>query len=215
VTQRRALLILITLLLVIVCALVTMTARLWSETQRPAHGAGPERGPSPTPWVGAAPAVALSDGEAMARESARAWAADAALLKAEAMWQPAGGWVEVDSPPVSWSYYYYSVGGRAITAVAVHGERAFVAPAVQVSHVPATLRVFPPPQGDAVAWLSFRGAGGDDFLAAHPGAIVQLTLRQAGQPVWLVAAYTPEDRLEVAVDATSGLVLSSERAPNP
>jgi len=85
-------------------------------------------------------------------------------------------------------------------------------PPLEISYTPRSIPALPQ-YGVEVAWLSFRAAGGEAFLQAHPEAMVSLRLRpyEHGGIVWSVAAFDGRDYLEVLIDAESGAVLPASR----
>ena len=87
-------------------------------------------------------------------------------------------------------------------------EQLYWIPPLEISYTPKSIPALPP-YGVDVAWLSFRAAGGEQFLQAHPQAMVGFRLRpyERGGIVWSVAAYDGQDYLEVLIDANSGAVL--------
>ncbi len=160
-----------------------------------------------TLWTGTAQPVALAEAEMRTRHIAHAWASDATLSRAEATWRPTGEWTHIELPPTGWSFYYYSPAQSAVMTVAVQEDKVLSTPATDVTNKPATLAGFPPTQDASVAWLTFHAAGGEHFLKEHPGATVQLRLQMAdGRLTWFVLAFTPEARLQVRVDAETGLL---------
>ncbi|HQE92676.1 MAG TPA: hypothetical protein PLH19_00720 [Anaerolineae bacterium] len=163
-----------------------------------------------THWTGVATPVTLADAATRAGIEAQAWANDAALSRVEATWRPGDEWIDIESPPVSWSFYYYSPAHSAVMSVAVQGEEVLPTPATMLPYSPTLLSGFPPPQGVEVAWLTFRAAGGEDFLQAHSGAAVQFRLQMAsGKPTWFILAFTPQARLQISIDAETGLLFKS------
>lgn len=168
----------------------------------------PEVPQNKTSWTGLSPFVSLQEAEQQATARTQAWAVDAQLIKASAVWKPSAEWLEVEQPPVAWSFYYYSAANEAIASPTVRGGEVFWSPPLEVAMAPTPLNDFPPPHGVNVAWLSFLGAGGEDFLRQHAGATVQFQLKQRDVPVWIVTAFTPEAHTEIKIDATSGKVLA-------
>lgn len=160
-----------------------------------------------TLWTGTAQPIALTDAEMRARPIVHVWSNDATLTRVEATWRPVSEWTHVELPPTGWSFYYYSPAQSAVMAVAVQEDKVLSTPATEVTNKPATLAEFPPTQDASVAWLTFHAAGGEHFLKEHPGATVQLRLQMAdGRPTWFALAFTPEARLQVRIDAETGLL---------
>lgn len=158
-------------------------------------------------WTGLAPPIDFAAAEQPARAAAQAWAADAALIRVEATWRPTGEWITTESPPVSWTYYYFAASQGAVKSISVRGEQLFDTPATAVPNQPRTLAAFPPPTTVETAWLTFRAAGGEDFLKANEGAAVQLQLRPTAEgDQWQVVAFTPQANMQVIVDAETGLL---------
>ena len=145
-----------------------------------------------TLWTGTATPVKLVDAEIRAGNMARTWATDAVLTRVETTWRPVGEWRYAESPPVDWSFYYYSPAQRAVKAVAVHENQILPTAATTIPNTPLLLERFPPTQDVSVIWLTFRAAGGDSFLREHARAAVQLRLQMIeNRPTWVVLAFTP------------------------
>jgi hypothetical protein len=172
-----------------------------------------ESAPKPaqyTAWTGKAPMITLEEAEQQATRRALEWAADARLIKAAASWQPMPEDIKLEMPPVAWALTYYSPSKAAVTTAHVHAESFSWGKSRQMGVDAAALAPFPPSQGLRVAWLSFRAAGGEDFLSNHPGAAVQFSLRNREALVWTVLAFTKDAKFKVNVDAQTGRVLSQE-----
>lgn len=152
--------------------------------------------------------LTLAESAQQAETSARTWANDALLIRAEAAWRPGETGRQIEMPPVTWSFYFYSPTARELMSVVVAKEELFRVPAFPISYHPQTIPALPPFGAD-VAWLSFRAAGGDAFLSAHPEAMVDFRLHpDSGALIWRVSAFQGGDYLEVLIDAQSGAVLS-------
>jgi hypothetical protein len=168
-------------------------------------GQAPQAVSAATLWTGEAQPVTLASAEIRARDVANAWANDATLSRVEATWRPASDWTHTESPPVAWSFYYYSPAQSAVMAVAIQEDEVLPTPATTVPNTPASLEGFPPAQNESVAWLTFRAAGGERFLKEHPGAAVQLRLQMVeGRPTWIVLAFAPQAYLQVHINAETG-----------
>ena len=152
--------------------------------------------------------MTLEESVQRAEARARAWAADAILIRAEAPWRPGAAGRETETPPVTWSFFYYSPATRELAGVVVGGEQLYWVPPLELSYVPKSIPALPP-YGVEVAWLSFRAAGGEEFLRDHPETMVDFRLRpyESGGIIWSVAAFDGQDYLEVLIDANSGAVL--------
>ena len=140
---------------------------------------------------------------------ARSWAEDVVLIRAEAPWRPGAAGRQTETPPVTWSFFYYSPATRELAGVVVGREQLYWVPPLELSYVPKSIPALPP-FGVEVAWLSFRAAGGEEFLRIHPEAMVDFRLRPNEKNeniVWSVAAFDGQDYLEVLIDANSGTVL--------
>lgn len=158
-------------------------------------------------WRAADSGLTLEASAQQAEARVRTWAADAVLVRAEAAWRPGAEGRQLDVPPVTWSFYYYSPALRTLATVVVAREQLFWVPPLEISYAPQTIPALPH-YGIEVAWLSFRAAGGDDFLNRHPDAMVDFRLRpHTSSVVWSVAAFEGQDYLEVLIDAESGVVL--------
>ncbi len=172
-----------------------------------------ESAPAPmryTEWTGKAPALSLEDAEQRATESAWAWVGDARLIKVETSWRPAPEDVKLETPPIAWTLYYYSPSKKTVKLAHVHAESFSWGGQHKMRSDAKSLLPFPPPQGLEVAWLSFRAAGGEEFLAEHPDATVQFLLRNKEKLVWTVSAFTKAAKYEVEVDAITGTVLTED-----
>lgn len=151
------------------------------------------------------------DAATRAGERARAWAGDAQLIRVEASWYISSDWQTMATPPVAWAFNYYSPATRSLAAAVIDDDTLLWVPAMEIPVVPAPLTTFPPSQDVEVAWLSFRAAGGESFLQAHPDAQVNFRLQQKPEGArWTVVAYGGEEFLKVMVDATTGVVLPPE-----
>lgn len=159
-------------------------------------------------WTGLASPTALEDAGRRGLERARQWAPDAFLVWVKGSWQPNGEWAQATFPPIAWSLYYYSPAKAEVASAAVRGDELFWTPPTASSETFDELLPFPPPYGVDVAWVSFRGAGGDAFLQQHPAATVQYRLRtEAGQLTWVIVGVEGDASFQVKVDAISGLVV--------
>lgn len=159
-------------------------------------------------WRGKDSGMTLEESMRQAEARARAWAGDVVLIRAEAPWRPGIAGREVEMPPVTWTFFYYSKATSELVGVVVGREQLYWIPPLEISYTPKSIPALPP-YGVDVAWLSFRAAGGDAFLKAHPDTMVSLRLRpyERGGIIWSVAAFDGLDYLEVVIDADSGAVL--------
>ncbi|MFP4346095.1 MAG: PepSY domain-containing protein [Anaerolineales bacterium] len=161
-------------------------------------------------WRGTAPKMPLELAVQYGALRAREWTSDAQLIWVKGSWRPTAEALEEEHPAIAWSLYYYSPSKRETASVTVRGEETFWVPPRPVEATPSPLAPFPPPQGIEVAWISFRAAGGDTFLAAHPDALVQYRLQRSDERlVWAVLALDAGESLEVKVDALTGQVIPS------
>jgi hypothetical protein len=160
-----------------------------------------------TLWQAQDSQMTLEESAQQADARARAWAEDVVLIRAEAPWRPGAAGREMETPPVTWSFYYYSPRTHELAGVVVGREQLFWVPPLEISYTPKSIPALPP-YGVEVAWLSFRAAGGEEFLRTHPDAMVDFRLRPyESSTVWSVAAFDGKDYLEVLIDANSGAVL--------
>lgn len=152
--------------------------------------------------------MTLEESAQRADTRARTWAEDVLLIRAEAPWRPGAAGRQTETPPVTWSFFYYSPATRELAGVVVGREQLYWIPPLELSYVPKSIPALPP-YGVEVAWLSFRAAGGEQFLRGHPEAMVDFRLRpdESGDIIWSVAAFDGQDYLEVFIDANSGAVL--------
>ncbi len=159
-------------------------------------------------WRAADSGLTLEESEQRAVARARTWAADVVLIRAEAAWRPGVEGRQIEQPPVTWSFYYYSPMKQQLVSVVVTREQLYWVPPLDISYAPKSIPTLPR-YGVDVAWLSFRAAGGEDFLRRYPEAMVDFRLRPHtnGGMVWSVAAFEGQDYLEVLIDAESGAVL--------
>jgi hypothetical protein len=159
-------------------------------------------------WRATDSGMTLEESAQKAEARAREWAEDVVLIRAEAPWRPGEAGRELETPPVTWSFFYYSPATRELVGVVVGREQLYWIPPLEISYTPKAIPALPQ-YGVEVAWLSFRAAGGEAFLRAHPQTMVGFRLRpyEGGGIVWSVAAYDGQDYLEVLIDADSGAVL--------
>ena len=158
-------------------------------------------------WVAKDARMTLEEAMQPAEARARTWANDVVLIRAEAAWRPGETWTQTEVPPVTWSFYYYARSKRALKSFVIGREQILEVPPIEISYVPKFIPALPP-FGINVAWLSFRAAGGDDFLHAHPQAMVDFRLMPKDERViWRVSAFEGMDYLEELIDAESGAVL--------
>ncbi len=171
---------------------------------------GPLSTPSPSVvrWTGVAAPPPLEMAVQKAGERAAAWQADAVLVRVEAAFRPGSRWLEAQTLPVTWMFTYYSPSARALATVGINAGKVFWIPPLEVPGAPHPLPSFPPPYGADKMWLTFRGAGGEEFLRQHSGAMVYITLQMAdGIPVWEVGAVEEKAHLSVRIHAETGTVL--------
>jgi hypothetical protein len=161
-------------------------------------------------WSGKAPAISLEEAAQQATPRAQTWAPDARLVKVEASWHPSPEELGLETPPVAWALSYYSPSKEAVKTAHVHAESFSWGKSRLMGAEAEALAPFPPPQGIKVAWLSFRAAGGEEFLVEHPDATVQFLLRNKGKMIWTVLAFTRAGKYEIQVDAHTGTVLTKE-----
>ncbi len=160
-------------------------------------------------WTGLAPPIDFAATEKMTYAQAQRWAADAVLIRAEATWRPTGEWMTTESPPVSWTYLYFSASEGAVKSVSVRGEQLFDTPATDVPNQPRSLAAFPPATPVESAWLTFRAAGGEEFLKTHENAAVQLQLQATAEgDRWVISAFNQEANMRVTIHADTGLLLT-------
>ncbi|MGC9395926.1 MAG: hypothetical protein ACP5J4_13860 [Anaerolineae bacterium] len=159
-------------------------------------------------WQAKDSQMTLEESAQRAVTRARTWAKDVVLIRAEAPWRPGAAGRELETPPVTWSFFYYSPTTRELAGVVVGREKLYWVPPLELSYVPKSIPALPP-YGVEVAWLSFRAAGGEQFLRGHPEAMVDFRLRpnENGDILWSVAAFDRQDYLEVLINANSGSVL--------
>ena len=158
-------------------------------------------------WVAKDAQMTLAEALQQADVRARAWADDALFIRAAAAWRPGETWMQAGEPPVTWSFYYFAQSKRSLKSFVIGGEQVLEVPPIEISYIPKVIPALPSYEVD-VAWLSFRAGGGDDFLRAHPQAMVDFRLQPKDDiVVWRVSAFEGKDYLEVLMDAESGAVL--------
>ncbi|MGQ9804001.1 MAG: hypothetical protein ACUVSH_09220 [Anaerolineae bacterium] len=164
--------------------------------------------PAAVRWAGVAAPVPLETGAQRARERAVAWQPDAVLVRVEASFRPGTRYWDALQLPVTWSYTYYSPSARALATVAVNAEKTFWIPPMEAPQPPRPVVPFPPAYAVNRMWMTFRGAGGEEFLRQHPNALVSICLRMGErEPVWEVNAVEGDARLTVRMSAETGVVL--------
>lgn len=164
--------------------------------------------PTAVRWTGIAAPVPLETGAQKAGERAAAWQPDAVLVRVEASFRPGTQYQDVLQLPVTWSYTFYSPSADALATVAVNAEKMLWIPPTEVPQPLRPLAPFPPSYGVGRMWMTFRGAGGEEFLRQHPGAVVSICLRMGErESIWEVNAVDGEASLAVRISAETGIVL--------
>lgn len=177
--------------------------------------ARPHRQPAAEVRRGVTSAVSLLDATERAEKRIAAWAQDAVLVRAEASWYLSGGWERIDRPPVAWAFYYYSASESCLASVVIDDDVLLWVPPLEIPIVPRSLTIYPPDYGIDVTWQTFRAAGAEAFLKAHPEAQVSFRLQQVGErPAWLVSAFDAGEFFRVTIDAQSGIVIPEEPSPD-
>jgi hypothetical protein len=156
-------------------------------------------------WSGEPDATDFAAAESRARNRAETWQSDAVLVHAEGSWRLDETWREVETPPVTWFFSYYSADAGKIATVGVgSGDLTWTTPK-SVEVPPQPIADFPPAQGPDTAWLSFRAYDGERFLSQQDDALIKLRLAQSGEDlIWRVSALKPPHHLNVKVDAETG-----------
>ncbi len=171
---------------------------------------GPSAAPSPSSvrWTGVSAPPPLEMSVQKAGERAAAWQRDAVLVRVEASFRPGTRWLEAQTLPVTWLFTYYSPSARALATVGINAEKVLWIPPQEVLEPPQALPSFPPPYGVDKMWLTFQGAGGEEFIRQHPGAMVHIALQmENGTPVWEVSAVEENAHFSVRIHAETGIVL--------
>lgn len=164
-------------------------------------------------WRGddVADAIDLSAAYGVGRERALQWSPDASLVRVEAAWRPTREGQKMDNPPVSWSLYYYSAQASALASALVTGETVFWVPPIPLVYAPKVINGLPP-YGVEVAWLTFRAAGGDEYLLRHKDAMINFRLHiKEGNLVWSVSAFDERGKYAVVIDAHSGTIINDSQ----
>ena len=154
--------------------------------------------------------VSLRDASARAQARASEWSLDAAPVRVEAAWVLEGEWAAVRTPPVAWSFIFYSPSAQSVVVVVIDDELTLWVPPAEIPAAPTLLRELPPVHGVESAWLSFRAAGGDAFLASHPQSQITFRLQQrADNLLWTVSAFDEGEYIDTKIDAQSGVVATT------
>ena len=144
----------------------------------------------------------------LGQKRARQWSPDVKLVRAEAAWRPTREGQKLDDPPVSWSIYFYSRQERALASTSVTGDQVFWVPPINMTYTPKVIENLPP-QDVQLAWLTFRAAGGDDFLLRHKDAMINFRLHIKDEVlVWTVSAFDDKGRHNVMIDAHTGTIIN-------
>jgi hypothetical protein len=203
---RVGLIVLIAGLIVILAALLLNLVPLVTGTQaRPGTRsvAASHRGVEST--------VSMPGAETRARDRALSWASDLQLIRVQATWYPGENWQAMDSPPVAWTFYYYSPAAGSIGAATIDDEKLLWVPPFVTPGAPMAIGDFPPPFGVDAAWFNLLAVGGEDFLAAHPYAQVTFRLQPQGERLlWTVSALDEGASVRVLVDAHTGIIVNQE-----
>lgn len=198
----KQLLVVLLVLVLLVVGMVALGGKVFS----------PPSSPPVVRWKGVAAPAPLEVATQKAGERAIAWQPDAVLVRVEASFRPGTRWLETRLLPVNWLFTYYSPSAGALATVAVNAEKTLWIPPMEVSEPPQPLPAFPPPYGVDQMWLTFRGAGGEEFLSQHPGAMVHIALQmEEGAAVWQVSAVEKDAYFAVRIDAETGTVLPERR----
>ncbi len=159
-------------------------------------------------WTGITAPLPLEQAAQKGQERASAWQPDAVLVRVEASWRPSERWLEIRTLPVMWVFTYYSPSGKAIATVSVGAEKMHWVPPMEVVRPPRALSAFPPPYGVDQMWLTFLGAGGEEFVRQHPDALVHILLQmEETGPIWQVSAVGEEGSIKVRINAETGVVI--------
>ena len=152
-------------------------------------------------------AVSLEDAGARARERAEVWAADAVLVRVESSWYAVPGWQDMTVPPLAWGFLFYSPADGTLATIVVDDTELLWVPPAAIPVVPAAIETFPPAYAPDLAWVTFLAAGGEAFILDHPQAQVTFRLGPGnGGLMWTVSAFHDGARVEVTLDADSGIV---------
>jgi hypothetical protein len=182
-----------------------------------AAGPGPTStpGPEPTHTVSFVQVTGMNR-YSLAENAARAWAADAQLVSANANW-PRVTRLDHVGEPASWTYRFYSPGQERLFFVDIQpdGQLQTIEHAIPItlppSLIPADAWVIDSPAALAI-WLDY---GGSQMLRTNPGLELLVQLRRVGHypdPVWMIVGLDSrtEDVLMVMIDANQGVVVSTQ-----
>lgn len=159
-------------------------------------------------WTGVTAPLPPEQAAQKGQERASAWRPDAVLVRVEASWRPDERWLEVRTLPVTWLFTYYSPSEKAIVTVAVSAEKVYWVPPMEVARPPRALPAFPPPYGVDRMWLTFLGAGGEEFVRQHPDALIHILLQMEEMgPLWRISAMGEEGAIKVHINAETGAVI--------
>jgi hypothetical protein len=170
---------------------------------------------SPSPNADQGPdALEIWDAYQWARSVAREDYDDVVLVSASTQWQTADKYALLNGTN-TWSFVFYSPGTNKVLDVVVGQESAKVVNQTRVWEPPTTLDEGSWRAGPQDALLVFLAEGGESFLDDHAQSVVDvhLSVSEAGESVWGIAALAPENRdvFSIRLDAKSLAVLS--RAP--
>jgi len=196
---------LVALIVVLSAILVVVAVNLLPQLEEVAAGRpGATTGPVRQEATADVPLI-----EAHARAESRAvdWSEDAVLVRVEANWNVTADWNATALPPFAWSFLFYAPSEGTLATVVVDDTELLWVPPAAVPVVPVAIETFPPAYAPDLAWLTFLAAGGDTFIQDHPQA--QVTFRLAPDDaalMWTVSAFHDGDRVQVTLDAQSGVV---------
>lgn len=170
-------------------------------------------GSSPAParavrWTGLTAPLPPEQAVQKAQERALAWQQDAVLVRVEASWRSDERWLEVRTLPVNWLFTYYSPAEGSLASVSVNANKVQWIPPMEVPRPPRPLPPFPPPYGVDQMWMTFLGAGGEEFIRQYPDSLIQVVLQMGREgPVWQVSAVGEGGLLKVQMSAETGALI--------
>jgi len=161
--------------------------------------------------------IGLWDAFERARYAAQAKALDVQLVSASTQWQAPSQQVLVNGTS-DWSFVFYAPSQQSTLDVVADAGSVQVVKLTPAWVAPRTLDDGPWSAGPQDALLVFLAYEGNEFLAQHPAAVVDLNLArsEAGDAVWTITALDAQTReyLALVIDAASDEVLRCEKT-NP
>jgi len=202
---------------IIVVAMLILRFQSEPATESAAASTTGTPGPQPTHTVTFTQVTGLSQYH-LAETKAKAWAADAQLVSANANWPHVLNETQVGEPE-TWTYHFYSPSKEHLYIVNVQPDGRVLG----FEHVIQI--TLPPPVLETESWMvdspaalaAWLDHGGADLIRTNPGLemIIQLRhLRDHPNPVWMVIGsdQRTEDIRITVVDTVEGNVVETSSA---